>query len=166
MKLYPLTEKELEQIFSIRNMPSVRECMFNTSEISLENHLNWFSRYQLDDSKETYVLKNDNQDLIGVVNFNFLTSDKKLVDWGFYVSPTSNKGTGTVLLTLALEKLFNEYQVEKVFGQAIGFNERSINIHKKLGFKLEGILRKHYQRDNKWHDIYEFGLLKEEYLIK
>ena len=163
MILRELSDTDLEEILVIRNHDEIRKYMFNTQLISLEQHKAWFQRYLQDNSKITLLGVDEQANIIGVLNINFLTSDRKIVDWGFYVKPNSPKGSGRKLLTLGLEKIFNEYQSRKVFGQSIGFNEKSIQIHKKLGFKQEGILREHYQRDGQFYDIYEFGLLNTEY---
>ncbi|OOF45500.1 UDP-4-amino-4,6-dideoxy-N-acetyl-beta-L-altrosamine N-acetyltransferase [Rodentibacter trehalosifermentans] len=163
MILRELSNTDLEEILAIRNHDEIRKYMFNTQLISLEQHKEWFQRYLQDNSKITLLGVDEQANIIGVLNINFLTSDRKIVDWGFYVKPNSPKGSGTKLLILGLEKIFNEYQSRKVFGQSIGFNDKSIQIHKKLGFKQEGILREHYHRDGKFYDIYEFGLLNTEY---
>lgn len=163
MILRELESDDLESILSIRNHEDVRQCMFNTDIISLEQHKNWYQKYLLDDNKIVLVALNDNNDICGVININFLATDKSIVDWGFYVKPNSPKGCGTQMLSLGLNKIFNEYLVDRVFGQVMDFNKKSINIHQKLGFKLEGILRQHYRRNNQFFDIYEFGLLKSEF---
>lgn len=165
MILRELDRSDLETILAIRNHDNIRQCMFNTDIITLEQHKKWYQKYIMDENKVTLIGIDGNNEIIGVINLNFPTKDKKIIDWGFYVKPDSPKGTGTVLLSKGLEKLFNEYYAERIFGQVISFNTKSINIHKKLGFKLEGILRSHYQRDNQFFDIYEFGLLKTEYKL-
>lgn len=166
MVLRELNEEDLEEILEIRNHKDIRQYMFNSNVITLEQHNNWYQNYLKDDTKLVLVGVNGNNEIIGVININFLFADKSVVDWGFYVKPNSPKGSGATLLSMGLEKIFDEYKVNRVFGQVISFNEKSFNIHKKLGFKLEGILRQHYQRDNQYFDIYEFGLLKSEFQAK
>lgn len=165
MILRELEAKDLEVILAIRNSDEIREYMFHSEIITLEQHKNWYEKYLNDESKLVLVGVNKDGVIVGILNINFLSVDKKIIDWGFYIKPNSPKGSGTQLLSFGLDKIFNEYQAERVFGQVISFNKKSINIHKKLGFKLEGILRQHYQRNNHFFDIYEFGLLKNEFKI-
>ena len=48
--------------------------------------------------------------------------------------------------------------------QVLGFNEKSIHFHQKLGFKLEGRLRNQFQDERGIYDIFQFGLLQTEWL--
>lgn len=46
----------------------------------------------------------------------------------------------------------------------IDFNERSLRMHRKLGFREEGRLRKIDFKNGEYHDRVMFGLLREEWL--
>ncbi|MFH4293364.1 GNAT family protein, partial [Acinetobacter baumannii] len=65
---------------------------------------------------------------------------------------------------VALNHAFNKLGLEKVFGQVLSFNDKSLNFHRKMGFVQEGLLRKHFKDQRGEFDIYQFGLLRTEWL--
>jgi UDP-4-amino-4,6-dideoxy-N-acetyl-beta-L-altrosamine N-acetyltransferase len=162
--LRPMNEKDLAMVLQWRNSPDVRRYMYSQHEISAEEHAKWFARVVHDDYQHTllYIL---NEKPVGYVNFK-QESSVAVADWGFYLSPDALKGTGSQLGFAALNYAFNDIQLHKVCGQALGFNEQSIRFHLKMGFQREGILRKQYYDGLKYHDIECFGLLSREWLEK
>ena len=50
--------------------------------------------------------------------------------------------------------------IHKVCGQALGFNTKSIQFHKSLGFAQEGILKDHYYDGEDFDDLFCFGLTR------
>lgn len=51
----------------------------------------------------------------------------------------------------------------KVMGVAFGSNRQVRGMLNRLGFKREGILRKHTQRQGRMVDVVLFGMTREEY---
>jgi UDP-4-amino-4,6-dideoxy-N-acetyl-beta-L-altrosamine N-acetyltransferase len=86
-----------------------------------------------------------------------------VADWGFYIAPGAEKGTGRLLGQAALDYAFQRLNLHKICGQALAFNERSVKFHHNLGFKQEGILRDQYYDGENYHAIICFGLLKVEW---
>jgi RimJ/RimL family protein N-acetyltransferase len=53
--------------------------------------------------------------------------------------------------------------LHRISSAAVAFNERSIKLHKKLGFREEGRLRQAMFKNGQYHDRLEFGILKVEW---
>jgi RimJ/RimL family protein N-acetyltransferase len=51
----------------------------------------------------------------------------------------------------------------KLSGETLGHNERSIRLHRFLGFKEEGVLREQHFDGTAYRDIICFGLLEREW---
>jgi RimJ/RimL family protein N-acetyltransferase len=74
-----------------------------------------------------------------------------------------SKGYGVEAAQLIIDYGFQQLNLHRISSAAVAFNERSIKLHKKLGFWEEGRLRQAMFKSGQYHDRLEFGLLKEEW---
>ena len=58
---------------------------------------------------------------------------------------------------------FEERRYQKVNAEVYGFNESSIALHEKLGFTLEGRIRRMIYTDGKYFDALMYGMTSEEF---
>lgn len=159
--LRPMAIADLEQVLAWRNHPEVRRFMYSTHEISLDEHRAWFKRTTLDPNTHLQIYEK-NGEALGFVNIS-RTRSLSIADWGFYVSPDAPRGVGVSLGDEALKFAFNELKLHKLCGQTLGFNDRSIAFHKRLGFTEEGCLRDQHFDGIRYHDVLCFGLLASEW---
>lgn len=157
----PMTEYDLERVLEWRNHPDIRRYMYTQHEITLLEHTNWFKK----------TIKKPNQHLLifelngiptGFVNISGTENDS-VAEWGFYVAPNSEKGTGRQLGKAILNYAFEVLKLHKICGQALAYNLPSINFHTSLGFTQEGLLRDHHFNGQSYNDIVHFGLLANEW---
>ena len=73
------------------------------------------------------------------------------------------KGLGTEVCRLMVNYGFEQLNVHRIGSSVISFNERSIRMHLRVGFKEEGRQREAIFKNGKYHDSVMFGLLKEEW---
>jgi len=156
-----MTETDLEQVLAWRNHLEVRRYMYTTHEIRLEEHRKWFVNASTNPAVELLIYEKDGE-AQGFVNIT-RTRCPEVADWGFYLSPSVPKGSGRELGKQALNYAFAQLCLHKVCGQALGFNERSISFHKRLGFIEEGRLRDQHFDGSQFHDVVCFGLLNSEW---
>lgn len=156
-----LTEDDLPIVLAWRNHPSIRSYMLTQHEISLQEHRKWFERVQHDKTRQQLIVR-DGIEPIGFVQFNPVTPGG-IADWGFYARPDAPKGSGRKLGQAALEYAFKALGLHKVCGQAIESNAASIAFHQKLGFTEEGRLREQQRIGEKYHTLYCFGLLANDW---
>lgn len=156
-KLIPLSENYLDIIFKWRNSPHIREKMFDNSEIKIEAHYAWFNKIQSELSPYYYIFLYKNNPA-GFVSFSPVDLKNKRANWGFYIGDTAlPKGVSYIMGLLAFEKAFNEHNFNKIYGEVISTNEKSIRYHLQLGFKQEAFLSEHLFRNNVFEDIIVFG---------
>ncbi len=160
-RVYPMTEFDLGCVLTWRNHPDVRRYMCSQNEITLDEHQRWFVRTLQDPRKNLLIFEVGNEPL-GFVNFSELACGG-VADWGFYAAPAAPKGTGRRLGLTALDHAFNQLNLHKICGQVIGDNDRSIRLHRSLGFQQEGILRNQHYDGERFHDVICFGLLSHEW---
>lgn len=160
--LRKLEERDLVQVLEWRNSDEIRKWMIKTSKIEYQDHKAWFEKNKNKKDHFYYVFEYNNQSQ-GYVSFQPI--EKSLVyEWGFYIKPDAERGMGKLLAETALTYVFTILGIEKIFGQVLEFNQKSIYFHQKLGFKQEGLLRQHFKDSRGEFDIFQFGLLKSEWL--
>ncbi|MCB0335647.1 MAG: GNAT family N-acetyltransferase [Bdellovibrionales bacterium] len=86
---------------------------------------------------------------------------------GFDISSDHRrKGYAEEAVNLVLRYYFNELRFQKVTSHIYEFNEGSIKLHEKLGFKKEGQLRRMVYQNGEYHDKLIFGLTREEFTVR
>ncbi|WP_338751609.1 UDP-4-amino-4,6-dideoxy-N-acetyl-beta-L-altrosamine N-acetyltransferase [Bacillus sp. FJAT-52991] len=167
--MYKLTKLAISQkilIWKWRNKRHIREAMYNSEKIKLQDHNRWFEKIINSDTDIYFVLLFDNKP-IGLVYFNNIDDKNNKCHWGFYIGEDSvPKGSGSAMGYLGLEYIFNELKFHKVIGEVLERNTKSINFHEKMGFIKEGNLRKEILKNGDYIDIIRYGILKEEWMNK
>jgi len=160
-KIRPMDHTDLELVLAWRNHPEVRRYMYTQHEITLAEHLLWFERTFQNPKKHLLIFEANHQPQ-GFVSFSEV-GDGGVADWGFYAAPDASKGSGRQLGRAALCHAFTQLRLHKICGQALAFNERSIQFHQSLGFQQEGCLRDHHFDGVRYHHVNCFGLLRSEW---
>ncbi len=157
--LREMAVEDLEMVREWRNHPNVKKFMFSQKDVLPEEHLSWFQCAKLNRVKTLLIYMEDALPS-GFVQFSAIRNQNTIVDWGFYIAPYANKGTGTKMTTLALDIAFNQLNAHKVFAEILEYNIPSIRLHQKIGFSQEGVLKDHYFDGENYHDVHCFGLVK------
>lgn len=76
-------------------------------------------------------------------------------DWG--------KGYGAETARLVLAFAFDELNMHRVQATVFSYNERSLALVERVGFRREGTYREFLQRDGKRFDMHLYGLLRREW---
>jgi UDP-4-amino-4,6-dideoxy-N-acetyl-beta-L-altrosamine N-acetyltransferase len=135
--------------------------MLNQYEITLEEHIRWFNTASKDLARRLLIVEGI-EGPIGYVQFLNIKQSGS-ADWGFYARPFSLKGVGQQIGKTALAYAFEQLELHKVCGYVMEHNQRSINLHKSLGFIQEGVLREQHRIDNSYQSLVCFGLLAREW---
>jgi RimJ/RimL family protein N-acetyltransferase len=75
-----------------------------------------------------------------------------------------SKGFGTLIMKQLLQWGFEGLNLERLYLHVFAFNTRAIGLYEKMGFTKEGTLRNMVYRDGQYHDVYAYGLLREEWM--
>ncbi|MEK4173671.1 UDP-4-amino-4,6-dideoxy-N-acetyl-beta-L-altrosamine N-acetyltransferase [Lysinibacillus sp. FSL L8-0312] len=154
---------DLEKILAWRNQEHIRCVMYNRDIILWQQHLIWFNELKNNKYKLSKIFSINNDDY-GVININNIDRYSNRCTWGFYIGEQkSPKGTGLLLGYTTLEFIFKELKFRKLCAEVIESNKISRSFHEKLGFKLDGTLRKHLKLNEDYQDIYMYSLFAEEW---
>ncbi len=73
------------------------------------------------------------------------------------------QGYGYEAVSLGLDFAFNELNLHRVQLTVFGYNTPALSLYEKLGFQREGVFREMLLRDGQRHDMYLYGILRNEW---
>jgi UDP-4-amino-4,6-dideoxy-N-acetyl-beta-L-altrosamine N-acetyltransferase len=168
IRLIPVDpEQHAELLFKWRQQPDVAQFMYSQRSISWADHLNWLSRLAGDPSRRYWIIEHLGKP-IGSANLNNIDAENLRATFGMYVAEAGARmlGTGAAAEFLALEEAFGPLGLEKVSCEVFAVNEAPIRMHLRMGFKQEGIMRRHARFGGAWVDVHLFSILREEWQEK
>lgn len=128
-----LTLEEKKMILLWRNHPTIKQWMYNSDDILLENHLGFIETLKDCRNKLYFLVKRDD-DYIGVIDFTNIDKESRSSEFGLYVN-IELKGMGKVLLNSICEYGFHVLNINKLIAEVFAENEKAINLYKKFNFK-------------------------------
>lgn len=128
-----LTLEEKKMVLLWRNHPTIKQWMYNSDDILLENHLNFIESLKGCTDKLYFLVKRGD-DYIGVIDFTNIDKESKSSEFGLYAN-IELKGMGKVLLNSICEYGFHTLNINKLIAEVFTENEKAINLYKKFNFK-------------------------------
>ncbi len=128
-----LDDSESLEVLKMRNHILIRKNMSHSSEIDINNHLEFVKSLKNKKDKGYWLLIDSNNNLIGVITFSVLKDD--IAEIGNYVNPIFlNKGLGILL----------NYYTQKIGFEKIGFSKLTAYVKKtnKEALKIHNILHR------------------------
>jgi hypothetical protein len=58
----------------------------------------------------------------------------------------------------AIDRMVEYHKIRKIWGETLESNKRLILMHKRFGFKEEGVFKKHIRRGDKYEDVIRTAL--------
>ncbi len=105
-------------------------------------------------------------DAAPVGTLNTYSCDRRHGTFGYGVAIAREhwrKGYAAEAIRLVLAYYFRELRYQKCTVHIYAFNEPSARLHEKLGFQLEGRLRRMIYTDGIYHDELVYGMTAEEF---
>lgn len=121
-------------VWQLRNHPDVAKWMVNDTFIPFENHARFVENLKSDSSKDYFIIKDNEGNIIGSVNAIYL--DNHLAERGIYVNPQF-QGRGHAFKTLM--EFYEELKsnaIRRVITRVKTDNLASNNLERKLGATL------------------------------
>ncbi len=166
IKFNKISTKDLARIYKWRNKKTIRDKMLNSRKITLKDHLKWFQKLKNDNTNQSFIIYFKNKQL-GVASINKIDMFNKTCTWGFYIAEKPFRYLALLIEFKFILWIFEKKKIRKIWGKTIANNKGILRIHKYLGFKIEGIYKKHIKINNKYEDVILTSLFKEDWkLIK
>jgi RimJ/RimL family protein N-acetyltransferase len=111
------------------------------------------------------AIDGENRRPIGSLNLHNISPKDHVATFGIAVGDKKywSKGYGTEAAGLIIRYGFEQLNLHRISSSAFSFNERSIKMHLKVGFKEEGRQREVVFKNGAYHDEVMFGLLRDEW---
>lgn len=112
------------------------------------------------------AVTDENDEYLGTISLKNIDYKSKNAEYAISMRQCT-KGTGAAYKATKqiLDYAFNTLDLEKVYLNVLKENKRAIAFYKKVGFKSEGESRKAVYFNDKFHDLYWFSILKEDWNI-
>lgn len=163
VELKHLDEETILKIREWRNQPFVKEMMYSKHDITEEEHRQYIDSLLKDENRGLFVFYLDEVPF-GVYQYVIHPEGNYVVNGNYLVDREGGDlGYGAILLYYMNEIAFDVLHVNKCFGEVLEYNKRAISLNKRIGSKVEGILRQHVLFDGRYYDVYQMGMLKSEW---
>lgn len=159
----PMAEDDATFIVKWRNDPVVSKFFFIEHHLTVDSHLEWFRNIH-NDRIEFVVCLSDNNIPIGTVSLKDVNQDHLRAEGGKMIGDQSQWGKGLAkeAFVLLVKFTFEILKLNRIYVYTDSRNIRNIELNIRLGFKKEGILRKHVKHGQLFHDVVIMGLLRED----
>lgn len=151
------------------NDPEVNQYLLAYMPLSEIAEEKWFEKTSQSNTElvmaiENYDLSRPRQ-LIGNCGLHGISWKDRTATFGIFIGDQSfwSNGYGTEAASLLFRHGFKQLNLHRINSSVIGFNNRSLKMHEKLGFQIEGRRRQNIFKDGAYHDEIFLGLLQEEW---
>jgi UDP-4-amino-4,6-dideoxy-N-acetyl-beta-L-altrosamine N-acetyltransferase len=161
--LRPVREVDSERLLRWRNSEHVRVNMYADHVIGADEHARWFN-CMLRDPKLDYRICEYESRPIGLVAFTQLNERSGRASWALYLGEKQvPQGAGAAMEYLALEYAFGVMHIRKLSCEVLASNTRVVKLHKRFGFKQEGIFVGHVRKNNGYQDVVVLALFASDW---
>ncbi len=106
-----------------------------------------------------------NKTIVGIVGIERYNNQIKMCSMGWTIRPEfQQQGIAYEACKKIIDWLFNKCDINRIEAFVWQGNEASKRLTEKLGFVLEGVARQARILNGKFIDVYNFGLIKDDYL--
>ena len=141
--------------------------MYSDHVITEDEHRKWFQAAIADSDRKSWIILLDHKE-IGFVYVTDIDLHHRRCTWAFYLAEQEirGRGIGSFVEYFVLGHIFDKMELEKLCCEVLGNNPSVIEMHKKFGFTVDGVLRRHICKRGQFQDVYLLSILKEEWLAE
>jgi RimJ/RimL family protein N-acetyltransferase len=111
-----------------------------------------------------FVIENETGEVVGNLTTHHCDARVGSFSYGITIRREHRRnGYAAEAITLVLHYYFQELRYQKVTVSVYSFNQTSTRLHEKLGFQLEGHIRRTVFTDGELYDELVYGLTAEEF---
>lgn len=162
----PVEENDLEYLLNLRWDTSIMEYLIH-DPISIRDQKSWFANLSKKDLAMSIFLKKPDGmlQIVGTIGLYNIDSRHQRAVSRVRIDPAFQRmGIGFESRMIVMDYGFNTLNLQKITADCFADNKAIVNLCLKLGFKKEGVFRKHYFHKGKFRDAIQFGILRNEYM--
>lgn len=160
---------DLETLRKWRNLPHFRKYFREYQEINSDMQKRWYEAKVVNDNSTLMFAIRDNEShqLLGCCGLCYINWVHRNADLSLYIgkdeSYIDDEGIAEESLKLLWDYGFKELGLRKIWTELYEFDDRKINLYKKLGMTVDGTWRSQYFYDGKWWDSLLLEILADEW---
>lgn len=112
------------------------------------------------DRRRDWAIRNSQDVLLGSIGLFDLVPGERAEIGYWLAQPYWGQGLMSRIVRRLSDFAFEQYQLQRLFGQVFATNTASARVLEKAGFLLEGTLRNHFFKDGQVSDVKIFGLTR------
>ncbi len=164
LQIVPLESSDIEPLRLMRNDPTTRHWLTDTSIISKEMQSRWFDKLHGDDSRLYLAIKNKEDSFVGILRSDQWDRINHSVRIGLDIGPDyRGKGYGTEAFEGFINYLFNEQGMHRIWLLVARNNKIAIKLYERLGFQQEGTMLDALFRDGEYIDYLSMSILENQW---
>lgn len=165
--LIPLCEDHTKLILKWRNSKFVKDQLINQNVVTKKDHLNWLKNHIEKGYAEQFIIFSKEMNCeVGTIFIKKIDKINSKAELGIFIGDIqySNRGIGRQALNLFLQFIFLKRGLNKIYLIVFSDNLIALELYKKIGFTVEGLLRQEYFISSTYRDIFQMSILRSEYL--
>ena len=151
-----------------RNDPKVYRYFYEHEPLSLVMQKAWFEKLlQKPDARLWIVETLEAHEAIGTVGLVHIDWRNRRAEYGqllIYPEEYRHGGYGSEVESLILRYFFDHMNMNRLQGEVFTENENVLALHRKFGFKQEGLFRQYIFKEGRYRDVVYIAMLREDYL--
>lgn len=164
--LRALTLSDRDLVCDLFNDPEIENDVIGWAfPLSKDTYDEWLNNTLKDENKHRFIVESPDDGSVGVISLTDIDWKNKKATHGikFLKKENRNKGYGTDALMALMKFAFEELGIHRLETTIFTTNEASIALHKKCGWKEEGLQREAIFKNNCFKDVLIFSILDSEY---
>lgn len=157
-------DKHAQLLFDWRTNPDIYRFMYSPGPQTMKDHLAWLKKIDGDQSHHRQMVEYGGRAVgtAALVDID-LRHSRALFDMYIGDPRARIRGVGAAAEILYLDFAFDKLNLNKVSCEVFCGNQPAIQMHLRMGFSREGILRQHAHTDEGWMDVARLSILRAEW---
>lgn len=163
--LRAVEKEDLEFLRKMINDPEMERAVVGWSfPISKIEQEKWFENQIQNKNNIRYIIEVDKKS-IGLATITNIDWKNRKACHGvkLFSNEVKGKGYGTDTVNTIMKYAFEELQLNKLYSTILEYNIPSLNLYKKCGWHVDGILRESTFKQNKYVNELAVSILKKDY---
>lgn len=165
INLITLNDEALNKSFDWINNSEISRGLGSKQVVTRSEHEKWFDRVKLDVVNRVLAIQdNETSEIIGIIGNRETDLSNKICSVFIYLGNEKFRGKGLAkeAVELFVSFLFSN-NIRKIQAWIYEYNVSSKKMFESLGFIQEAKFIKHWNRDGKYHNIYVYFKMSDDY---
>jgi RimJ/RimL family protein N-acetyltransferase len=163
--LRKLEESDLDRTWHWVNQPDIYSAIGILAPITMTAQRRWFEEIDSSDSKIVFAIcLHDGDQHVGNVSLDQIDYRHRNARLAIFIAEPGRRGQGigTRAMHLLIEYAFDLMNLHRLYCKTTAGNPAVISFYERLGFKIEGCLRKHEYIAGQYVDKIILGIVRKD----